>query len=71
MAKRLGKRYQLSRLHRIPYNLMLGQELVRTLLNNKAINGILISLADEPMAIHLLVRIIVKAYAAGLKCGHS
>lgn len=39
MAKRLGKRYQLSRLHRIPYNLMLGQELVRTLLNNKAING--------------------------------
>ena len=27
--------------------------------------GILISLADEPMAIHLLVRIIVKAYAAG------
>ena len=32
-------------------------------------HGILISLADEPMAIHLLVRIIVKAYAAGLKCG--
>ncbi len=31
--------------------------------------GVLISLADEPMAIHLLVRIIVKAYAAGLKCG--
>ena len=32
-------------------------------------HGVLISLADEPMAIHLLVRIIVKAYAAGLKCG--
>ena len=32
-------------------------------------HGILISLADEPMAIHLLVRIIVKTYAAGLKCG--
>ena len=32
-------------------------------------HGILISLADEPMAVHLLVRIIVKAYAAGLKCG--
>ena len=32
-------------------------------------HGILISLADEPMAIHLLVRVIVKAYAAGLKCG--
>lgn len=31
--------------------------------------GILVSLADEPMAIHLLVRIIVKAYAAGLKSG--
>ena len=30
-------------------------------------HGILISLADEPMAIHLLVRIIVKAYAAGLE----
>lgn len=32
-------------------------------------HGILISLADEPMAIHLLVRIIVKAYASGVKCG--
>ena len=32
-------------------------------------HGVLISLADEPMAIHLLVRVIVKAYAAGLKCG--
>ena len=31
--------------------------------------GVLISLADEPMAIHLLVRVIVKAYASGLKCG--
>lgn len=31
-------------------------------------HGVLISLADEPMAIHLLVRIIVKAYAAGMKC---
>ena len=39
MARRLGKKYQLSRLHRIPYNLMMGQELVRTLLNNRAING--------------------------------
>ncbi len=34
-------------------------------------HGILISLADEPMAIHLLVRIIVKAYAAGLKSGNK
>lgn len=34
-------------------------------------HGVLISLADEPMAIHILVRIIVKAYAAGLKCGNK
>lgn len=34
-------------------------------------HGILISLADEPMAIHLLVRIIVKAYASGLTANHS
>ncbi len=39
MAKRLGKKYQLSRLHRIPYNLMLGQELVSTLLHNRVIDG--------------------------------
>ena len=32
-------------------------------------HGILVSLADEPLAIHLLVRIIVQAYADGLKCG--
>ena len=31
-------------------------------------HGVLISLADEPMAIHLLLRIIEKAYAAVLKC---
>lgn len=39
MAARLGVKYQLSRLHRIPYNLMVGQELVRTLLNFKSIDG--------------------------------
>lgn len=32
-------------------------------------HGILISLADEPLAIHLLTRVIIKAYAAGLQCG--
>lgn len=39
MARRLGQPYQLSRLHRIPYNLMMGQELIRTLLTYKAIDG--------------------------------
>lgn len=39
MAKRLKQPYQLSRLHKIPYNLMIGQELIRTLLNYKAIDG--------------------------------
>lgn len=39
MARRLGQKYQLSRLHRIPYNLMMGQELVKTLLTYKAIDG--------------------------------
>lgn len=39
MARRLNQKYQLSRLHRIPYNLMMGQELVRTLLEYRAIDG--------------------------------
>lgn len=39
MARRLKQPYQLSRLHRIPYNLMIGQELIKTLLNYKAIDG--------------------------------
>lgn len=39
MARRLKQPYQLSRLHRIPYNLMIGQELIKTLLNYPAING--------------------------------
>ena len=39
MARRLKQPYQLSRLHKIPYNLMIGQELIQTLLNYKAIDG--------------------------------
>ena len=39
MARKLKQPYQLSRLHRIPYNLMIGQELIRTLLNYPAIDG--------------------------------
>ncbi|MBO4643620.1 MAG: transglycosylase SLT domain-containing protein [Alphaproteobacteria bacterium] len=39
MARRLKQPYQLSRLHKIPYNLMIGQELIQTLLNYPAING--------------------------------
>lgn len=39
MARRLKQPYQLSRLHKIPYNLMIGQELIKTLLNYKAIDG--------------------------------
>ena len=39
MAKKLGQPYQLSRLHKIPYNLMIGQELIKTLLNFSSING--------------------------------
>lgn len=34
-------------------------------------HGVLISLADETLAIHLLVRVILKAYAAGLQCGSA
>lgn len=39
MSKKLGEPYRLSKLHRIPYNLMVGQELVSTLLNRKDVNG--------------------------------
>lgn len=39
MARKLKQPYQLSRLHRIPYNLMIGQELIKTLLNYKTIDG--------------------------------
>ena len=39
MARKLKQPYQLSRLHRIPYNLMIGQELIKTLLNYPTING--------------------------------
>ena len=39
MAHKLKQPYQLSRLHRIPYNLMIGQELIKTLLNYPAIDG--------------------------------
>jgi len=39
MARKLKQPYQLSRLHKIPYNLMIGQELIKTLLNYPAIDG--------------------------------
>ena len=39
MAHKLKQPYQLSRLHKIPYNLMIGQELIKTLLNYPAIDG--------------------------------
>ena len=39
MARKLDQPYQLSRLHKIPYNLMIGQELIKTLLDYPAING--------------------------------
>ncbi|HBO59607.1 MAG TPA: hypothetical protein DD624_06850 [Alphaproteobacteria bacterium] len=39
MARKLGVKYQLSRLHKIPYSLMMGQELIKTLLNYPSIDG--------------------------------
>ena len=39
MARKLKQPYQLSRLHKIPYSLMIGQELIRTLLDYPSING--------------------------------
>ena len=39
MSKKLGEPYRLSKLHRIPYNLMIGQELIATLLNHPRVNG--------------------------------
>ena len=39
MAHKLRQPYQLSRLHKIPYNLMIGQELIKTLLNYPTIDG--------------------------------
>ena len=39
MARRLKQPYQLGRLHKIPYSLMIGQELIQTLLDYPSING--------------------------------
>ena len=39
MSAKLGEPYRLSKLHRIPYNLMIGQELISTLLNHPRVNG--------------------------------
>lgn len=39
MSRKLGENYRLSKLHRIPYNLMVGQELVLTLLNRSDAQG--------------------------------
>ena len=39
MARKLKQPYQLSRLHKIPYSLMIGQELIQTLLDYPTING--------------------------------
>ena len=39
MSRKIGENYRLSKLHRIPYNLTVGQELVETLLNHRNIQG--------------------------------
>ncbi len=39
MARRVKAKYALSKLHKIPFNLMVGQELVKTLLDSRYIQG--------------------------------